>query len=136
MHTETEAASSASANDWWGQTYRQAFDAQKPTQALSILTGCSAGATESVVVVPFELVKIRLQDRNSAGRYKGPMDCVSQILKNEGVLGFYNGLEPTFWRYVDASKLYMTRHKLTRASVPSTAVMLYGMAVISDAYFK
>ncbi|KAL7005132.1 hypothetical protein EMMF5_005372 [Cystobasidiomycetes sp. EMM_F5] len=95
------------ANDWWGQTYRQAFDAQKPTQALSILTGCSAGATESVVVVPFELVKIRLQDRNSAGRYKGPMDCVSQILKNEGVLGFYNGLEPTFWRYWAIPSLFV-----------------------------
>lgn len=29
------------------------------TQSLSILTGCAAGATESVVVVPFELVKIK-----------------------------------------------------------------------------
>lgn len=29
------------------------------TQGLSILTGCAAGATESFVVVPFELVKIR-----------------------------------------------------------------------------
>lgn len=29
------------------------------TQQLSILTGCSAGATESFVVVPFELVKIK-----------------------------------------------------------------------------
>jgi solute carrier family 25 (mitochondrial 2-oxodicarboxylate transporter), member 21 len=28
-------------------------------QQLSILTGCSAGATESFVVVPFELVKIK-----------------------------------------------------------------------------
>lgn len=63
-----------------------------------MLTGCSAGATESIVVVPFELVKIRLQDRNSAGKYKGPMDCVAQIIRNEGILGMYNGLEPTFWR--------------------------------------
>lgn len=30
------------------------------TQGLSVLTGCSAGATESFVVVPFELVKIKL----------------------------------------------------------------------------
>ena len=28
-------------------------------QTLSTLTGCSAGATESFVVVPFELVKIK-----------------------------------------------------------------------------
>ena len=29
------------------------------TRKLSIITGCSAGATESFVVVPFELVKIK-----------------------------------------------------------------------------
>jgi hypothetical protein len=29
------------------------------TRQLSIVTGCSAGATESFVVVPFELVKIK-----------------------------------------------------------------------------
>lgn len=41
-------------NSFWGSTYRQAFDAPAMTQGLSILTGCSAGATEAVVVVPFE----------------------------------------------------------------------------------
>merc|ERR1711939_1161536 len=88
------------ANDWWGQTYKRVFNAEKATQGLSVLTGCSAGATESIVVVPFELVKIRLQDKNSAGKYTGPMDCVRQIIRNEGLLGMYNGLEPTFWRHV------------------------------------
>lgn len=86
------------ANDFWGKTYRQAFGIDKMTQSLSVLTGCSAGATESVVVVPFELVKIRLQDKNST--YKGPMDVVAQIIKKEGILGMYAGLEPTFWRSV------------------------------------
>lgn len=45
-------------------------------QSLSVLTGASAGATEAVVVVPFELVKIRLQDKASAGKYNGMMDVV------------------------------------------------------------
>ncbi|SDA02478.1 BZ3501_MvSof-1269-A2-R1_Chr12-3g03622 [Microbotryum saponariae] len=87
------------ANDFWGNTYKSALGTDKMTQGLSILTGCSAGATESVVVVPFELVKIRLQDKNST--YKGPMDVVGQIVRKEGLLGLYAGLEPTFWRYVD-----------------------------------
>jgi len=86
------------ANDYWGQTYKKAFRQDNVTQGLSILTGCSAGATESVVVVPFELVKIRLQDK--ASPYTGPMDCLRQIVRQEGVLGLYNGLEPTFWRHV------------------------------------
>lgn len=85
-----------SANDFWGKTYKSTFGAEKMTQGLSVLTGCSAGATESVVVVPFELVKIRLQDKNSS--YKGPADVVAQIVKKDGLLGLYAGLEPTFWR--------------------------------------
>ncbi|GAA5923386.1 hypothetical protein JCM3775_007523 [Rhodotorula graminis] len=86
------------ANDFWGKTFKTTFGVDKMTQGLSILTGCSAGATESIVVVPFELVKIRLQDKNST--YKGPMDVVGQIIKKEGLLGMYAGLEPTFWRHV------------------------------------
>ncbi|POY72925.1 hypothetical protein BMF94_4086 [Rhodotorula taiwanensis] len=75
------------ANDFWGKTYKQTFGVDKMTQSLSVLTGCSAGATESVVVVPFELVKIRLQDKNST--YKGPMDVIAQIVKKEGILGIH-----------------------------------------------
>jgi solute carrier family 25 2-oxodicarboxylate transporter 21 len=59
------------ANDMWGQFYRKLFGVEKTTQTLSILTGASAGATESFVVVPFDLVKIRLQDKKSAHLYLG-----------------------------------------------------------------
>ena len=69
-------------------------------QKLSILTGASAGATESFVVVPFELVKIRMQDRASAGRYKGMIDCVVKTIRAEGPLALYNGLESTMWRHI------------------------------------
>ena len=69
-------------------------------QKLSILTGASAGATESFVVVPFELVKIRLQDRASAGKYSGMIDCVVKTVRNEGPLALYNGLESTMWRHI------------------------------------
>jgi len=31
-------------------------------RSLSILTGISAGVTEGVVIVPFDLIKVRLQD--------------------------------------------------------------------------
>jgi len=50
-------ATKFAANDEWGKFYKKAFGAEKMTQPLSILTGASAGATESFVVVPFELVK-------------------------------------------------------------------------------
>lgn len=93
-------ATKFAANDEWGKIYRKAFGAEKMNQSLSILTGASAGATESFVVVPFELVKIRLQDKTSAGKYSGPVDVVKHIVKNEGILAMYNGLESTLWRHI------------------------------------
>ena len=49
----------SAANDFWGKTYLQLTGEAKMTQTLAIVTGSSAGATESFVVVPFELVKIK-----------------------------------------------------------------------------
>jgi len=91
-------ATKFAANDFWGKTYMNLTGESKMTQQLSILTGCSAGATESFVVVPFELVKIKLQDKLST--FAGPMDVVKQVIRKEGVLGLYNGMEATFWRHL------------------------------------
>ncbi|RDA85729.1 hypothetical protein CP532_5948 [Ophiocordyceps camponoti-leonardi (nom. inval.)] len=93
-------ATKFAANDEWGKAYRRMFGMQSMTQSLSVLTGASAGATESFVVVPFELVKIRLQDKASAGRYTGMVDCVVKTVRNEGPLALYQGLESTMWRHV------------------------------------
>ncbi|KAF9522612.1 mitochondrial carrier domain-containing protein [Crepidotus variabilis] len=86
------------SNDFWGKTYMGLAGETKMTQNLSIATGCSAGATESFIVVPFELVKIKLQDK--ASTYKGPIDVIKQVVKRDGVLGLYAGMESTFWRHV------------------------------------
>jgi solute carrier family 25 (mitochondrial 2-oxodicarboxylate transporter), member 21 len=93
-------ATKFAANDKWGQVYRKMFGMDKMNQSLSILTGATAGATEAFVVVPFELVKIRLQDKASAGKYTGMVDAVTKIIKNEGPLALYNGLESTLWRHI------------------------------------
>lgn len=85
------------ANDFWGKTYLKLSGESKMTSQLSIVTGCSAGATESFVVVPFELVKIKLQDKSST--FAGPIDVVRQVVKKEGILGLYAGMEATFWRH-------------------------------------
>jgi solute carrier family 25 2-oxodicarboxylate transporter 21 len=93
-------ATKFAANDEWGRIYRNLFGVNTMTQPLSILTGATAGATESFVVVPFELVKIRLQDKASAGKYKGPLDCAVKTVRNEGILSLYQGLESTMWRHI------------------------------------
>jgi solute carrier family 25 (mitochondrial 2-oxodicarboxylate transporter), member 21 len=93
-------ATKFAANDAWGKFYRNLFGMEKMNQSLSVLTGATAGATEAFVVVPFELVKIRLQDRASAGKYTGMIDVVTKIVKQEGPLALYNGLESTLWRHI------------------------------------
>jgi len=91
-------ATKFAANGFWGKTYLNLTGEAKMTQSLSILTGCTAGATESFVVVPFELVKIKLQDKLST--YSGPMDVVRKVIQKEGVMGMYSGMEATFWRHL------------------------------------
>jgi len=93
-------ATKFAANDEWGKFYRNLFGVKKMDQSLSILTGATAGATESFVVVPFELVKIRLQDKAQAHKYNGMIDCVQKIVRQEGILAMYQGLESTMWRHV------------------------------------
>lgn len=93
-------ATKFAANDSWGAFYRNLFGVEKQTQPLAILTGATAGATEAFVVVPFELVKIRLQDKAQAHKYNGMIDVVRKIVAEEGVLALYNGLESTLWRHI------------------------------------
>jgi solute carrier family 25 2-oxodicarboxylate transporter 21 len=93
-------ATKFAANDSWGLFYRNLFGVEKQTQPLAVLTGATAGATEAIVVVPFELVKIRLQDRAQAGKYSGVLDAVVKIVRQEGPLALYNGVESTLWRHI------------------------------------
>ena len=114
-------ATKFAANDEWGKVFRNAFGVPKMNQSLSILTGAAAGATEAVVVVPFELVKIRLQDKAQAHKYSGMVDCVQKIIRQEGPLTLYQGLESTVWRHVLWNAGYFGCIFQVRALLPPAA---------------
>jgi solute carrier family 25 2-oxodicarboxylate transporter 21 len=78
--------------------------------------GIAAGVTEGFFVVPFELVKIRLQAKENVrwlgdlhchsfctlltlfrqlGKYRNTFDACVKIFKSEGLMGFYRGIEST-----------------------------------------
>lgn len=90
-------ATKFACNDEFQKIYKNLFGVDKLTQSLSILSGASAGICESFVVVPFELVKIRLQDVSS--KFTSPVAVVKDIVQKEGILAMYNGLESTMWRH-------------------------------------
>ncbi|KAG1146856.1 hypothetical protein G6F37_004382 [Rhizopus arrhizus] len=92
-------ATKFAANEQYTSLYKKLFGFEKVTQSLSVLTGVSAGLTEAVIIVPFELVKVRMQDRANLGKYNGTTDTIRKILASEGILALFNGLEATMWRH-------------------------------------
>lgn len=87
-------------NEKFQKLYGSIFGLKKGevNQTVSILSGASAGITEACVIVPFELVKVKLQDVSSK-QFNGPIDVVKKIIKTDGILGLYGGLEATIWRH-------------------------------------
>ncbi|KAI9006697.1 mitochondrial carrier domain-containing protein [Phycomyces nitens] len=124
-------ATKFAANEQYTALYKRVFGFDKLTQGLAVMTGVSAGITEAFLIVPFELVKIRMQDKanvsfpfffcvrgiirepnkvlllipfaiivwTQVGKYNGTMDTFGKIIKKEGPLALFNGLEATIWRH-------------------------------------
>lgn len=89
-------ATKFACNDEFQKLFKSIYGTDSVNQKISILSGASAGIAESLVIVPFELVKIRLQDVRSS--YNGPVDVVKDIVKKNGIKGLYSGIEATVWR--------------------------------------
>lgn len=51
----------------------------------------------------FDTVKVRLQT-SEATQFRGPLDCVLQTVRNEGVRGLYKGATPPLvgWMAMDS----------------------------------
>lgn len=111
-------ATKFAANEFYSKMYLDLFEQSKMTQPLSILTGVSAGMTEACLVVSFELVKIRLQDRKFTGKYRGMADCIRKIYAEEGLLTFAKGLESTLWRHAMWNGGYFGIIHFVRSVVP------------------
>ena len=51
----------------------------------------------------FDTIKVRLQTSEKA-QFKGPLDCLLQTVRHEGVLGLYKGATPPLvgWMFMDS----------------------------------
>ena len=58
----------------------------------SFLAGSFAGVSSQFLMYPSDTIKKHLQINNSGNKYKGLMDCVSQLYKRGGIFIFYKGL--------------------------------------------
>ncbi|OAL30867.1 hypothetical protein AYO20_08560 [Fonsecaea nubica] len=114
-----EGAVKFSSNDIFTRQYLSFLGAPEINQTVALLAGSSAGAVEAVVVTPFELVKVRLQDPSVASRYKSVTRCVAHVVKSEGVLVLYQGFESTLWRHIVWNAGYFGSIFKVKAALPT-----------------
>ncbi|OAL29263.1 hypothetical protein AYO22_02157 [Fonsecaea multimorphosa] len=119
MHCHSHRAVKFSSNDVFTRQYLRLLGAQKVDQTVATLAGSSAGAVEAVVVTPFELVKVRLQDPSVASRYQSVSQCVTQIINREGLFVLYQGFEVTLWRHVVWNAGYFGSIFKVKAALPT-----------------
>ncbi|KAH7325931.1 mitochondrial carrier domain-containing protein [Stachybotrys elegans] len=70
------------------------------------VAGIFSGIAKLSVGHPFDTVKVRLQTTD-ASRFRGPLQCVVQTVRNEGVRGLYKGATPPLigWMVMDSTML-------------------------------
>ncbi|KAL2142242.1 hypothetical protein VTI28DRAFT_1440 [Corynascus sepedonium] len=70
------------------------------------VAGVFSGIAKLSVGHPFDTIKVRLQTTNSA-RFSGPLQCLTQTLRHEGLFGLYKGATPPLvgWMFMDSVML-------------------------------
>ncbi|KAH6609524.1 mitochondrial carrier domain [Trichoderma cornu-damae] len=70
------------------------------------VAGVFSGIAKLSVGHPFDTVKVRLQTTR-ASRFSGPLECLLQTVRNEGVTGLYKGATPPLlgWMFMDSVML-------------------------------
>ncbi|KAM0333312.1 hypothetical protein ACHAQA_001973 [Verticillium albo-atrum] len=70
------------------------------------VAGVFSGVAKLTVGHPFDTVKVRLQTTD-ASRFAGPLQCVAQTIRNEGVFALYKGASPPLvgWMFMDSVML-------------------------------
>ncbi|KAF9432343.1 hypothetical protein BGZ76_010947 [Entomortierella beljakovae] len=106
------------ANEQWGFALKKFLSVDQFTATQAGFVGSMAGATEAFLVTPFDLVKIRLQDREGLKIYRGTVDCIRKIGAQEGIFAFYHGFESTVWRHATWSGAYFMTIHVFRVAFP------------------
>ncbi|KAF9582893.1 hypothetical protein BGW38_010620, partial [Lunasporangiospora selenospora] len=115
----------------------------------STLVHLSAAATAGVVTAtmtnPIWLVKTRMQLQIEGVRqYKNSVDCIYQILKNEGIRGMYRGLSASYlgvaegtiqWVIYEQLKNSLAQRRALRADFDNTSMKVGGKHIDEWAEF-
>ena len=69
---------------------------RKETGLKHLFAGSVAGMASKTILQPLDLIKVRLQVQDGRGpnEYRGMIDAIQKVVRNEGVFGLYRGLTP------------------------------------------
>ena len=84
-----------------------------------ILSGLSKVFAGSLTY-PYQVVRARLQMYDANRTYQSARDVVSQILKNEGLAGFYKGLGPNLLRVLPSTWVTFLVYEKTKVYLGHT----------------
>ncbi|EEP78257.1 conserved hypothetical protein [Uncinocarpus reesii 1704] len=94
----------------------------KDATLVHVLSAASAGIVTGTATNPIWVVKTRLQlDRSrSSGtaQYRNSLDCIRQILRNEGLRGLYRGLGASYLGVIETT-LHLTAYERIKDSLTS-----------------
>ena len=80
--------------------------------AKDLCAGTMAGMMCKVVEYPMDTVKVRLQDMHCT--YRGTLDCIVRMFREEGPLGFYRGLPaPLYGCMIDTATIFVVYNGLS-----------------------
>ncbi|KAI9789427.1 MAG: hypothetical protein M1833_002421 [Piccolia ochrophora] len=70
------------------------------------VAGVFSGIAKLSVGHPFDTIKVRLQTSQNS-QFRGPLECVLQTVRNEGLRGLYKGATPPLvgWMFMDSLML-------------------------------
>lgn len=70
------------------------------------------------VTYPYQLVRARLQMHDAERLYRGMRDVMSQVWRQEGLVGFYKGLGPNLLRVMPSTCVTFLVYENTRLHLP------------------
>ncbi|CAI0457245.1 unnamed protein product [Linum tenue] len=95
--------------------------------AENAVIGAFAGAVTGAVTTPLDVIKTRLMIQGSANQYKGVMDCVQTVIREEGPAALLKGIGPrVLWIGIGGSIFFgvleSTKRKLAERRPPSSSL--------------
>ena len=93
-----------------------------PVDVERLLVGGLSGIVSKTLVMPADVIRKRLQVHagenlyvvGNIPSYRGALDCAAQIVRQEGITGFYKGLTPSLLKTAPASAVTFYVFEKTR----------------------